>query len=302
MTRSGARLQETVVSPQLATAFEQPRGDVRPSAVVFPTGDGPSAPRPCRRPTIGRRYAPGRPGRGDVPGQRWEITEEASCPWTIRSRRNDTVRYRGPAAAYAAACGASPIAGPSVASSTSSSACPVVVVLALLAYVISGLVGQAQDAASAARLVRDSRQVAELVDLVDTEHTQALLLSVRYESATSGARPSLTAYRRAQRAVDEPVGQGAGRLRLAAARRRGPGPHADQRLQQPALHHRAELSAGRQHRPGVHLGGRRPDRRSRPGPERQPVHHHDRQPAGLAAARGVGPQHLRDQRVLGPDR
>jgi signal transduction histidine kinase len=82
---------------------------------------------------------------------------------------------------------------------------PVVVVLALLAYVISGLVGQAQDAASAARLVRDSRQVAELVDRVDTEHTQAVLLSVRYESATSGARPSLTAYRQAQTSVDSQV-------------------------------------------------------------------------------------------------
>ena len=82
---------------------------------------------------------------------------------------------------------------------------PVVVVLALLAYVISGLVGQAQHAASAARLVRDSRQVAELVDRVDTEHSQAILLSVRYESATSGARPSLTAYRQAQKAVDSQV-------------------------------------------------------------------------------------------------
>ncbi|WP_317452693.1 sensor histidine kinase, partial [Streptomyces sp. CBMA29] len=82
---------------------------------------------------------------------------------------------------------------------------PLVVVAMLLAYVITGLVGQAQDAASAAQLVRDSRQVAELVDLVETEHQQALLLSVRYESATSGKRPSLVAYRQARSAVDAQV-------------------------------------------------------------------------------------------------
>nr|WP_103884514.1 ATP-binding protein [Actinacidiphila yanglinensis] len=79
---------------------------------------------------------------------------------------------------------------------------PLIVVALLLAYVISGLVGQARDAGSAARLVRSSRQVATLVDRVESEHQQALLLSVRYESATTGARPSLTAYRAAQKAVD----------------------------------------------------------------------------------------------------
>lgn len=79
---------------------------------------------------------------------------------------------------------------------------PLVVVGLLLAYVISGLVGQARHAASAARLVRDSRQVAELVDRVQTEHQQALLLSVRYEAATSGRRPSLSDYRAARGAVD----------------------------------------------------------------------------------------------------
>ncbi|MEE4543320.1 ATP-binding protein [Streptomyces sp. V4-01] len=87
---------------------------------------------------------------------------------------------------------------------------PLVVVALLLAYVISGLVGQARDAASAATLVRDSRQVAELVDRVETEHQQALLLSVRYESATAGTgakRPSLSAYRQAQAAVDAQVGR-----------------------------------------------------------------------------------------------
>jgi signal transduction histidine kinase len=87
---------------------------------------------------------------------------------------------------------------------------PLVVVALLLAYVISGLVGQARDAASAATLVRDSHEVAELVDRVETEHQQALLLSVRYESATTGTgtkRPSLAAYRQAQAAVDTEVGE-----------------------------------------------------------------------------------------------
>ncbi len=82
---------------------------------------------------------------------------------------------------------------------------PLLVVALLMAYVISGLVGQAQNAASAARLVLDSRQVARLVDLVEAEHAQAVLLSVRYESATSGIRPSLVPYRQAQHAVDAQV-------------------------------------------------------------------------------------------------
>nr|WP_237405402.1 ATP-binding protein [Streptomyces sp. SN-593] len=82
---------------------------------------------------------------------------------------------------------------------------PLVVIALLLGYVISGLVGQARDAGSAAQLVRNSRQVATLVDRVESEHQQALLLSVRYESATSGERPSLTAYRTAQTAVDRQV-------------------------------------------------------------------------------------------------
>ncbi|MFJ2953265.1 ATP-binding protein [Streptomyces sp. NPDC087270] len=82
---------------------------------------------------------------------------------------------------------------------------PLVVIALLLGYVISGLVGQARDAGSAAQLVRSSRQVATLVDRVESEHQQALLLSVRYESATTGGRPSLTAYRDAQDAVDRQV-------------------------------------------------------------------------------------------------
>ncbi|WP_329136858.1 HAMP domain-containing protein [Streptomyces sp. NBC_01476] len=79
---------------------------------------------------------------------------------------------------------------------------PLVVVLLLLAYVITGLTGQARDAAAAARLVRNSRTVAELIDRVETEHQQAILLSVRYESAQSGRRPSLDAYLKAMKAVD----------------------------------------------------------------------------------------------------
>ncbi len=87
---------------------------------------------------------------------------------------------------------------------------PLVVVALLLAYVISGLVDQARDAADAASLVRDSRQVAQLVDRVETEHQQALLVSVRYESTTAGSatkRPSLADFRAAQSAVDAQVTQ-----------------------------------------------------------------------------------------------
>lgn len=82
---------------------------------------------------------------------------------------------------------------------------PLVVICLLMADVISGLVGQAQDAAADAQLVRDSRPVAELVDRLQSEHQQALLLSVRYEAGTSGKRPSLTAYQKAQAAVDVQV-------------------------------------------------------------------------------------------------
>ncbi|MFI5680357.1 ATP-binding protein [Streptomyces cellulosae] len=79
---------------------------------------------------------------------------------------------------------------------------PLAVVAALLAYLIADQVGQARDADSAAQLVRDSAQVAELVDRVETEHQQAILLSVRYEAAPAGARPSSGDYRKAQAAVD----------------------------------------------------------------------------------------------------
>nr|WP_234442996.1 ATP-binding protein [Streptomyces cellulosae] len=79
---------------------------------------------------------------------------------------------------------------------------PLAVVAALLAYLIADQVGQARDAGSAAQLVRDSAQVAELVDRVETEHQQAILLSVRYEAAPAGARPSSGDYRKAQAAVD----------------------------------------------------------------------------------------------------
>ncbi|MFF9404826.1 ATP-binding protein [Streptomyces anandii] len=82
---------------------------------------------------------------------------------------------------------------------------PLAVVAVLLTYLIADQVGQARDAASAARLVRDSAQVAALVDRVEAEHQQAILLSVRFESQGPGARPPLTAYRRAQAAVDAQV-------------------------------------------------------------------------------------------------
>ncbi|MFF1486862.1 ATP-binding protein [Streptomyces sp. NPDC058319] len=82
---------------------------------------------------------------------------------------------------------------------------PLAVVGLLLAYLIAGQVGQARDAAAAARLVRDSAQVAALVDRVEAEHQQAVLLSVRYEAKGVGSRPSATAYRTAQAAVDAQV-------------------------------------------------------------------------------------------------
>ncbi|MFD3707799.1 ATP-binding protein [Streptomyces sp. NPDC058677] len=82
---------------------------------------------------------------------------------------------------------------------------PLAVVAALLAYLIVDQVDQARAANSAAELVRDSTQVAELVDRVETEHQQAILLSVRYEAAPAGARPSTADYRKAQAAVDSQV-------------------------------------------------------------------------------------------------
>ncbi|ANS68737.1 sensor-like histidine kinase [Streptomyces lincolnensis] len=82
---------------------------------------------------------------------------------------------------------------------------PLAVVAALLTYLIVDQVDQARDAAGAARLVRDSAQVAELVDRVETEHQQAVLLSVRYESTGPGWRPSTKDYRTAQAAVDAQV-------------------------------------------------------------------------------------------------
>ncbi|MFE2513082.1 ATP-binding protein [Streptomyces naganishii] len=82
---------------------------------------------------------------------------------------------------------------------------PLAMVAVLLTYLIADQVGQARGAASAARLVRDSAQVATLVDRVEAEHQQAILLSVRFESQGSGARPPITAYRRAQAAVDAQV-------------------------------------------------------------------------------------------------
>ncbi|WP_230396596.1 sensor histidine kinase [Streptomyces blattellae] len=82
---------------------------------------------------------------------------------------------------------------------------PLAVLAVLLAYLITDQVGQARDAAAAARLVRDSAQVAELADRVNAEHQQAILLSVRFEATESGARPGITAFRKAQAEVDEQV-------------------------------------------------------------------------------------------------
>ncbi|MFD3453832.1 ATP-binding protein [Streptomyces sp. NPDC058691] len=82
---------------------------------------------------------------------------------------------------------------------------PLAVVAVLLTYLIADQVGRARDAASAAQLVRDSTQVAALADRVEAEHQQAILLSVRFEAAGRGARPSTDAYREAQRSVDAQV-------------------------------------------------------------------------------------------------
>lgn len=84
-------------------------------------------------------------------------------------------------------------------------AVPLAVVAVLLSYVLFGLVNAAREAAAAARLVHHSKEVTELIDRIQTEHQQALLLSVRYEAATSGRRPSLAAYREAQELVDAEV-------------------------------------------------------------------------------------------------
>ncbi|GGY68870.1 histidine kinase [Streptomyces olivaceoviridis] len=80
---------------------------------------------------------------------------------------------------------------------------PLAVIAVLLAYLFTDLVRQSSSAGSAARMVRDSAQVARLVDRVEAEHQQAILLSTRYESGD--AKPTTSAYRAAQRAVDSQV-------------------------------------------------------------------------------------------------
>lgn len=82
---------------------------------------------------------------------------------------------------------------------------PLAVVAALLSYLIAGQVGQARDAASAADLVRNSEQVASLVNGLESEHQLAILLSVRYEAGGRGVQSTLTAYRKAQDAVDTQI-------------------------------------------------------------------------------------------------
>ncbi|MCX5062138.1 HAMP domain-containing protein [Streptomyces sp. NBC_00461] len=79
---------------------------------------------------------------------------------------------------------------------------PLAVVATLLSYLIADQVGQARDAASAADTVRNSEQVASLVNEVESEHQLAVLLSVRYEAGGRGVRSTLSAYRKAQDAVD----------------------------------------------------------------------------------------------------
>ncbi|MGW3030646.1 ATP-binding protein [Streptomyces sp. NPDC001178] len=82
---------------------------------------------------------------------------------------------------------------------------PLAVVAALLSYLISGQVGQARGAASAADLVRNSEQVASLVNDLESEHQLAILLSVRYEAKGRGVQSTLSAYRKAQDAVDRQI-------------------------------------------------------------------------------------------------
>ncbi|WP_406441641.1 HAMP domain-containing protein [Streptomyces sp. NBC_01613] len=82
---------------------------------------------------------------------------------------------------------------------------PLAVVAALLSYLIAGQVGQARDAASAADLVRNSEQVSSLVNAVESEHRLAILLSVRYEAKSPGVASTLSAYRKAQEAVDTQI-------------------------------------------------------------------------------------------------
>ncbi|MFI7405109.1 ATP-binding protein [Streptomyces sp. NPDC049541] len=84
---------------------------------------------------------------------------------------------------------------------------PLAVVAALLSYLIAGQVGQARDAASAADLVRNSEQVASLVNDLESEHQLAILLSVRYEAGSRGVQSTLSAYRKAQDAVDTQIAQ-----------------------------------------------------------------------------------------------
>lgn len=80
---------------------------------------------------------------------------------------------------------------------------PIVAVGALLGVSVNGQVEKARTADRIAELVRDSEQVTRLINDVQVEHRQALLLSVRYESARPGAAlPPTTAYREAQRDTD----------------------------------------------------------------------------------------------------
>ncbi|MDC0771676.1 sensor histidine kinase [Streptomyces sp. HD] len=81
---------------------------------------------------------------------------------------------------------------------------PLTLVAALLAYLIADQTAQSRNSADAARLVRESVEVATLVDRLAAEHQQAVLLSVRHETAQREA-PSPAAYRTAQSLVNAQV-------------------------------------------------------------------------------------------------
>ncbi|TDC26096.1 HAMP domain-containing protein [Streptomyces sp. 8K308] len=83
---------------------------------------------------------------------------------------------------------------------------PVVVLGTLLGVGVVDRVQEAVRAGRTADLARDSEEVARLINEVQTEHREALVLSVEYESAAPGAPlPSFSDYREAQRRTDARV-------------------------------------------------------------------------------------------------
>ena len=90
-------------------------------------------------------------------------------------------------------------------------------------------------------------------------------------------------------------------LRLPAARGRGAGAEGDRRAWTACAPPSSRATCPPTTSTRRTRGGRRPDRRPRPGPS-APSPPPDRQPAGLAAARRHRPRLLRDQRVRRADR